>query len=95
MTSIFFAIQGIKHFATHLIDCDICGLLIWKVACLGIAADKLTLRVKLQCFKKITDQDAAFFDRQENTVGDLVLYLVDDPGNVNQVSHCYQEKELT
>ena len=52
---------------------------------MGFAADKLSKRIKIESFQKILDHDAAFFDREENSLGDLVLYLVDDPGNINQV----------
>ena len=57
----------------------------YQIASLGVAADLLAKRIKLESFEKITTQDVAFFDREENTVGDLFLYLVDDPVNINHV----------
>ena len=57
-----------------------------QVLSLGMAADRLSKRVRSQSFKTILKQEVSFFDREENSLGNLVLCLVDDPSNINQVN---------
>ncbi len=54
--------------------------------CLGLAADRLTKRIRSQCFHSMLKQDAHFFDKQDNSVSALVSMLAIDATNINQVS---------
>lgn len=53
---------------------------------LGIAAEKLTMRVRYLLFAKILDQEVGWFDRRENGVGAVCARLSSDAASVQGVS---------
>lgn len=54
---------------------------------LGVAAERLTLRLRRKAFEAILRQEIAFFDKQDNSCGALCARLSSDAANVQGVSH--------
>lgn len=52
---------------------------------LGIAAEKLTMRVRHLLFEKILNQECGWFDRRENGVGAICAKLSSDAASVQGV----------
>ena len=52
---------------------------------LGLAGERLTMRLRKMAFNAILRQEIAWFDRQENSTGSLCARLASDAANVQGV----------
>ena len=53
-----------------------------EYGCLGKAGEELTFRVRCVTFSSIVRQDMSFFDKPENTVGQLTTQLSSDSNTI-------------
>ena len=61
------------------------GLMV-EYGCLGKAGEELTYRVRCLTFSAIVRQDMSFFDKPENTVGQLTTQLSSDSNAIQGFS---------
>lgn len=64
--------------ATFGIGVIMCIAVIIEYAALGKAGEELTYRIRTKAFQSIVRQDMSFFDKPENTVGQLATQLSSD-----------------
>ena len=66
-----------------------------EYGCLGKAGEELTFRVRCLTFSSIVRQDMSFFDKPENTVGQLTTQLSSDSNAIQGIRRFSKSEKLT